>query len=85
MQSRPVKFVGIVGVTTLLPQLADFDGIDRLVVVERTRVEFGNAQCERAGDGQQHRQGAPAIHLAGSAYTSISCQQLSTLWLLPLV
>src|ERR1043166_2827489 len=30
-------------------------------------------------------QGALAIHLAGRAYTSISCQQLSTLWLLPLV
>ena len=85
MKRRPMMFVGIIGVAALLPQLADFDGIDRLVIVERAGVEFGNAQRERAGDGQQHRQGAPAIHLAGSAYTSISCQQLSTLWLLPLV
>ena len=69
----------------MLPQFADFDGIDRLVVVERARGESGNAERERAGDGQQQRQCAPAVHLTGSAYTSISCQQLSALWLLPLV
>ena len=79
MEGRPVIFVGIVSVATVLPQFADFDGIDRLVVVERARGEAGNAQRERTGNGQQQRQCAPAIHLAGSAYTSSSCQQLSTL------
>ena len=85
MESRPVKFVGIVGVATLLPQLADFDGVDRLVVVERARVELGKAECERGGECQQQQQCAPALHFAGNAYTSISCQQLSALRLPPFV
>src|SRR2546421_8174378 len=85
MESRPVIFVGIVSVATLLPQLADFDGIDRLVVVERARVEVGNPDCERAGKCRQQHECAPALHFAGSAYTSISCQQLSALRLPPFV
>ena len=85
MECRPMIFVRIVSVAAVLPQFADFDGIDRLVVVERAGGEVGNAEGERGGDGQQHRQSAPAVHLAGSAYTSSSCQQLSALWLPPLV
>src|SRR4051812_11157568 len=62
MECRPVILGGIVFVSAMLPKLADFDGIDRLVVVQRARVEFWNAQCERTGEGQQHRQCAPPIH-----------------------
>ncbi len=54
--------MGVVLVASVLPQFADFDGIDRLVVVERPGIEFRNAEREGAGDGQQHRQCAPAIH-----------------------
>jgi hypothetical protein len=67
MERGPVILVGVVGVTTMLPKFVNFDSVDGFVVVERTDVEPRESQGQRAGDCQQQRQDAPAIHhLAGS-------------------
>src|SRR5215471_16413857 len=53
-QCRPVMFVRIILVGSVLPELSEFDRIDRLVIVHRPLIQSSTAEGDRKC-GDQHQ------------------------------
>ena len=63
VERRAVVVVEVVPVLAVLEQRPELDGLIRLVVVHRTRVEPGEAQGQAGGDRQRDEgAGQPAAH-----------------------